>query len=81
MTIYELTSQDIRRNLEELHQIVFEVTDKCNLRCDYCLYSGIYDGFDVRYSDDMTIETSDSTLTIFSIFGENVIIVRIALFS
>lgn len=62
MTIYELTSQDIRRNLEELHQIVFEVTDKCNLRCDYCLYSGIYDGFDVRYSDDMTIETSDSII-------------------
>lgn len=60
MTIYELTSQDIRRNIEELHQIVFEVTDKCNLRCDYCLYSGIYNGFSVRYSDDMSVETADS---------------------
>lgn len=65
---YELTSRDIRRNLEELHQIVFEVTDKCNLRCDYCVYSGLYDGFVVRYSEDMSVETADSIIDyLFSI--------------
>lgn len=62
MDIYGLTGNDILRNVEELHQIVFEVTDACNLACDYCLYSGIYSGFEPRESKNMLLNTADAVI-------------------
>lgn len=56
MEIYQLKASEIKRNIEELHQIVFEVTEKCNLRCDYCLYSGIYKGFSSTSSNDKSAD-------------------------
>lgn len=38
-----ITAESIRQNLINLPQIVFEVTDACNLRCKYCGYAGLYD--------------------------------------
>lgn len=35
-------------NLIHLKQLVFEVTDSCNLRCKYCGYSELYHGYDER---------------------------------
>lgn len=37
MNIYNVTSEDIRDNIINLHNLVFEVTDNCNLRCEYCV--------------------------------------------
>lgn len=48
MNIYNVTSEDIRDNIINLHNLVFEVTDNCNLKCEYCVYSDIYEGFDRR---------------------------------
>lgn len=31
-----------------LNQLVFEVTDACNLRCKYCGYADLYEGYDER---------------------------------
>jgi sulfatase maturation enzyme AslB (radical SAM superfamily) len=28
-----------------LYQLLLDVTDACNLRCNYCVFSGAYDGF------------------------------------
>lgn len=44
----EVTSQDIEYYLTNLKQLVFEVTDSCNLRCKYCGYADLYDGYDRR---------------------------------
>lgn len=44
----EVNEQEIIYNLLNLKQLVFEVTDSCNLRCKYCGYSELYDGYDVR---------------------------------
>jgi len=39
-------AKDIRYNLINLKQLVFEVTDACNLRCKYCGYAEFYGGGD-----------------------------------
>lgn len=35
-------------NLSHLPQIIFEVTDACNLKCKYCAFSDLYTGYDPR---------------------------------
>lgn len=46
MELYQVTSEDIKYNLIYLNQVVFEVTKACNFQCEYCIYSGMYKGFD-----------------------------------
>lgn len=49
-----ITESLIRENLINLHQLVFEVTDACNLRCKYCGYSELYEGYDVRKNEELS---------------------------
>lgn len=44
----KITSKHVEYNLIHLPQIIFEVTDSCNLRCKYCGYSDLYEGYDQR---------------------------------
>ena len=37
MEFVKLTSDTIKQQLLNLRQIVFEVTDSCNLKCKYCV--------------------------------------------
>ena len=42
-------NQDIVINaIANMQQLVFEVTDACNLKCRYCAYGEMYDDYDVR---------------------------------
>lgn len=43
-----ITSEHILSNLANLPQLVFEVTDACNLKCKYCAYGEFYGDFDKR---------------------------------
>lgn len=43
-----INSSTIEYNLTHLRQVIFEVTDACNLQCKYCAYSDLYEGYDVR---------------------------------
>lgn len=43
-----ITSNHIAANLANLKQLVFEVTDSCNLRCTYCTYGKFYGDYDYR---------------------------------
>jgi len=38
----------VRDNIINTKQIVFEVTDSCNLNCTYCALGELYEGFDER---------------------------------
>jgi len=38
----------VLHHLQHLSQLVFEVTDGCNLNCKYCAYSSMYEGYDKR---------------------------------
>lgn len=44
----EITESMVEYNLVHLRQIIFEVTDACNLQCKYCAYSDLYEGYDAR---------------------------------
>lgn len=47
----------IRDNLIDLKNIVFEVTEKCNLNCRYCgLSERLYQRYDIRKSRDLPFE-------------------------
>lgn len=45
---YLINPNDIEHNMLNLSQLVFEVTDACNLKCKYCGYADFYQGYDER---------------------------------
>lgn len=42
------TGEDLSAHLAGNNHLVFEVTDKCNLRCSYCIYGDLYQDFSQR---------------------------------
>lgn len=46
MTEY-ISPNQILNNLANLPQLVFEVTDSCNLKCKYCAYGEFYGSSDI----------------------------------
>jgi uncharacterized protein len=51
----KVTGKNIGYQLQNLRQLVFEVTDRCNLNCAYCTYSSLYDkGYDQRNGKNMS---------------------------
>ncbi|NDV60768.1 radical SAM peptide maturase [Bacteroides sp. 519] len=52
----EITQEDVLYNLINLRQLVFEVTENCNLKCKYCGYSQFYQEVDTRNSGNMTFD-------------------------
>lgn len=55
MTEY-ISSEQIYDALANLPQLVFEVTDACNLKCKYCIYGEFYENHDVRESKMLSTE-------------------------
>lgn len=51
-----ITSDTIIKALANLPQLVFEVTDECNLRCRYCAYGEFYDDYDCRENKKLPVE-------------------------
>ena len=43
-TFYKISKNVVLNNLINLKQLVFEVTDACNLHCKYCAYAELYEG-------------------------------------
>ena len=54
--IAHVDEKQVRNNLINLRQIVFEVTEKCNLNCKYCGLSDLYQAYDVRKNRDLPFE-------------------------
>lgn len=51
-----ITAREIERNIVNLRQLTFEVTDCCNLQCQYCGYGELYSGYDERKACYMNFE-------------------------
>ncbi|MDR1884014.1 MAG: radical SAM peptide maturase [Prevotella sp.] len=43
-----ITGEDVMSSLVNTRQITFEVTDACNLKCEYCGYGKFYSDYDKR---------------------------------
>lgn len=52
----------VEYNLANLKQIVFEVTDACNLRCKYCAYGELYSDHDERHAQKMTFASAKNII-------------------
>ncbi|MDR1458722.1 MAG: radical SAM peptide maturase, partial [Bacteroidales bacterium] len=52
----KIYDSDILHALINLKQIVFEVTDGCNLRCKYCGYADLYGGYDKRENKNLSFD-------------------------
>lgn len=57
-----IDAKSIKRNLANCKQVVFEVTDRCNLSCAYCGYGKFYDDYDKRKNKNMDISTAKRLL-------------------
>ena len=45
-----ITSEDVKRSVSNSPQLTFEITDACNLECEYCGYGKFYSDYDERKS-------------------------------
>ncbi len=55
---YKLDPSTIEKilQMEGFQSLILEVTTACNMRCKYCVYSGIYNGYRVHGTEFMPIE-------------------------
>lgn len=51
-----INENSINIALSNLSQIVFEVTDACNLKCKYCAYGELYEDYDLRNNKTLPVE-------------------------
>lgn len=57
-----LTADQIRASLANSRQVTFEVTDNCNLQCEYCTYGKFYDDYDRREKKNLDIAAAKTFL-------------------
>jgi uncharacterized protein len=51
-----INGNSVRKQLVNVPQIVFEVTDACNLKCEYCSFGDLYGDYDPRRNRMMKYE-------------------------
>lgn len=51
-----ISAREVQDALVNLKQLVFEVTDACNLKCKYCAYGDLYFGYDKREDSFLSLE-------------------------
>ena len=54
----DITEEFLRRKLLDLPLTIFEVTENCNLRCKYCVFSDNYQHYRELTPQEMTFETA-----------------------
>lgn len=57
-----INESTVKDNICQTPQILFEVTDCCNLRCTYCGFGELYEGFDARNQKDIDLNSAISLL-------------------
>ena len=63
---YNLEEKKIEQEINNsLSQLTLSVTNRCNLRCKYCLYSGKFNGYSVNSKNNMNLETAIDAINYF----------------
>jgi uncharacterized protein len=60
-----ITKEGILRELANVSTLLLEITDDCNLRCRYCVYSGKFHDRRVHGKKNMTWSTAQSAIDFF----------------
>lgn len=55
-------AEDIMKEFINTNQIVFEVTNHCNMKCKYCGYGLLYDNYDERDTVHMSFDVAKTLL-------------------
>lgn len=72
MNFYKVSGNDILHQMVNLKQLVFEVTDACNLRCKYCGYAELYEGYDERKNQKMSFRKAQYIIDyLYSLWRNN----------
>ena len=50
-----------------MQQLILQVTQQCNLRCGYCIYSGLYHTNRQHNNKNMTFETAKKAIDFFNL--------------
>jgi uncharacterized protein len=61
-----MSGKDVKGFLANSPQITFEVTDACNLRCEYCGYGKFYGNYDKRENNTLPIAHAKSFIDYLS---------------
>lgn len=57
-----IQKDNVENQINHIKHIVFEVTDRCNLKCKYCTYGELYNNYDERLNKQMKFETVKNTI-------------------
>jgi uncharacterized protein len=58
----KVTEEIIKQTLANLKQITFEITENCNLHCQYCGYGKFYNNYDSRTEKGLDINTAKKVI-------------------
>ena len=61
----QVKKEVINDNITNTQQLLFEVTDNCNLQCKYCGYGDLYSGYDERTNKDLEWEKANIFIDFF----------------
>jgi len=50
----EITAEKVEECVANTNQIVFETTERCNLKCKYCFYEELYDTREIKTQNHLT---------------------------
>lgn len=64
-----LNKEVVLNNLINLSQLTFEVTDACNLKCKYCGYGDLYQGFDERVNKQLPVDRAIRLLDMNNLYS------------
>ena len=57
-----ITAQRVIDSIVNLKQLVFEVTNDCNLACKYCIYGEFYSGFDHQKTQSLSFSDAKAII-------------------
>ncbi len=57
-----LTHDELNKSIPHIEAITFEVTQKCNLSCEYCVYGNMYDNQENNHGRELTYNQAVSVL-------------------
>ena len=65
------TAEKIKNYAANSKQILFEVTNLCNMSCLYCGYGGFYEGFDKRDGKNLSVQKAKNLVDYYYCLKES----------